>query len=31
MTCELIPSLREKKYCKSREEFDAFVAEYMEE
>src|SRR5262252_4942263 len=24
-TCELIPSLREKKHCNSREEFDAFV------
>jgi len=30
-TCELIPSLRQKKYCTSREEFDAFVADYMEE
>jgi len=30
-TCELIPSLREKKHCNSREEFDAFVAGYMEE
>jgi hypothetical protein len=30
-TCELIPSLRQKKYCNSREEFDAFVADYMEE
>jgi hypothetical protein len=29
--CELVPSLREKKSCKAREEFDAFVAEYMEE
>ena len=31
ITCRLIPSLRQKKYCNSREEFDAFVAEYMEE
>ena len=31
ITCELIPSLREKKHCNSREEFDAFVAGYMEE
>jgi len=30
-TCELIPSLRQKKTCKDREEFDAFVANYMEE
>jgi len=29
--CELIPSLREKKNCTTREEFDAFVAGYMEE
>jgi hypothetical protein len=29
--CELMPSLRNKKNCTSREEFDAFVAEYMEE
>jgi hypothetical protein len=29
--CELSPSLREKKQCKTREEFDAFVAGYMEE
>jgi hypothetical protein len=28
--CELTPSLREKKLCTSREEFDAFVADYME-
>jgi hypothetical protein len=30
-TCELVPSLRNKKNCTTREEFDAFVAEYMEE
>jgi len=30
-TCELVPSLRNKKTCTSREEFDAFVADYMEE
>jgi hypothetical protein len=30
-TCELTPSLREKKLCSSREEFDAFAANYMEE
>jgi hypothetical protein len=29
--CELVPSLREKRDCKTREEFDAFVAGYMEE
>jgi hypothetical protein len=28
--CELIPSLTEKKNCASREEFDAFVASYLE-
>jgi hypothetical protein len=31
ITCELVPSPRQKKDCTSREEFDAFVAEYMEE
>ena len=31
MTCELLPSLRDQKQCKTREEFDAFVADYMEE
>jgi len=31
ITCELVPSLRQKKYCTSREEFNAFVADYMEE
>jgi hypothetical protein len=30
-TCELTPSLRQKKNCTTREEFDAFVADYMEE
>ncbi len=29
--CELVPSLREKRDCKTREEFDAFIANYMEE
>lgn len=29
--CELAPSLRDKKSCKTREEFDAFVAGYLEE
>lgn len=29
--CELDRSLREKKTCKTREEFDAFVAGYLEE
>jgi len=29
--CELSPSLQEKKPCASREEFDTFVARYMEE
>jgi len=31
MSCELIPSLQQKKYCSTREEFDAFVASYLEE
>lgn len=31
MTCELTPSLREKKFCTSREEFDTFIASYMED
>ena len=31
ITCELVPSLQQKKYCTSREEFDTFVAEYMKE
>jgi hypothetical protein len=29
--CELSPSVREKTNCTTREEFDAFVAGYMEE
>jgi hypothetical protein len=29
--CELDPSLREKQTCKTREEFDGFVAGYLEE
>jgi hypothetical protein len=29
--CELLPSLREKRNCTTREGFDAFVADYMEE
>jgi hypothetical protein len=29
--CELMRNYRDKKNCTSREEFDAFVAEYMEE
>jgi hypothetical protein len=31
MACELTPNLREKRFCKTREEFDEFVAPYMEE
>jgi hypothetical protein len=31
MQCELVPSLRNKRNCTTREEFDAFVAEYIEE
>jgi hypothetical protein len=30
MSCELTPSIREKTLCQSREQFDAFVADYME-
>ncbi len=30
MACELAPSLREKRFCKTREEFDEFAAPYME-
>lgn len=30
-TCELTPSLREKKLCATREEFDAFISSYMEQ
>lgn len=29
--CELTPNLREKRFCKTREEFDEFVAPYMEQ
>jgi hypothetical protein len=29
--CELTPTLRQKMVCHSRQEFDAFVAEYMEQ
>jgi hypothetical protein len=29
-SCDLTPSLKEKKFCTSREEFDEFVAAYME-
>jgi hypothetical protein len=29
--CELDPSMREKRTCKTREEFDSFVAGYLEE
>ena len=31
MACELTPSLREKRFCKTREEFDEFAEPYMEE
>ena len=31
MTCKLTASYRQKKKCTTREEFDAFVAGYMEE
>ena len=31
LTCELSPSLREKRFCKTREEFDEFAGAYMEE
>jgi hypothetical protein len=29
--CEPTPSLRERRFCKTREEFDAFAAPDMEE
>jgi hypothetical protein len=29
--CKLTPSIRQETTCKNREEFDAFVAKYMEE
>ena len=31
VTCELTRNFKDKKNCTTREEFDAFVAEYMEE
>ena len=31
ISCELARNYRDKKNCTTREEFDAFVAEYMEE
>jgi hypothetical protein len=31
IACELVRNYRDKKNCTSREEFDTFVAEYMEE
>ena len=31
LACELVRNNRDQKNCTSREEFDAFVAEYMEE
>lgn len=31
IVCELIPSFPDKRNCTSREEFDAFVAGYMDE
>jgi hypothetical protein len=31
IVCELIPSLADRRDCASREEFDAFAAEYMKE
>ena len=30
LSCQLAPSHGETKYCKSEDEFNAFVAEYME-
>jgi hypothetical protein len=30
MDCELIPTFQVKKFCANRDEFDAFVAGYME-
>jgi hypothetical protein len=29
--CELAASYKQKTYCKTQDEFDAFVASYMEE
>jgi hypothetical protein len=31
ISCELSANYRDKKNCKTKEEFDAFVAEFMEE
>jgi hypothetical protein len=31
VTCELTRNFKDKKNCTTREEFDAFIAEYMEE
>jgi hypothetical protein len=31
IACELVPNYKDKKNCSTREEFDAFVASYMEE
>ena len=31
ITCELAPNYKDKKNCSTREEFDVFVASYMEE
>ena len=31
VTCELTRNFKDKKNCTNREEFDAFIAEYMEE
>ena len=31
MACDLAPSLREKRFCKTREEFDELAAPYTEE
>ena len=31
VTCELTRNFKDKKICTTREEFDAFIAEYMEE
>jgi hypothetical protein len=30
-SCELTPSIREKRFCTSEEEYDEFVAGYMEQ
>ena len=31
LSCKLTPSIRHETTCKNREEFEAFVAKYMEE